>query len=347
MALWHKPAWPVWRTLGIAFIVAALFTLLIAVLSPALARFQKPEDQGPWWYYWQLAEPSFWSRLSAWSLYISHQMFLWVLCAGLIRAGAHHDRMLNLNYVALCGNLAFMGLHLIQTHVFYDGLAQDVPVWSSQWSVIIMLVLIIYLLIPRRGIFVGLKMPFGERLYRWIRKYHGYYMSWALAFTFWFHPMEGEYGLLTGFFYMFMLFMQISFAGTAVHRAMGWLIALELVVGIHGPAISIQKALAEGGADAFWQDGWPMFAFGFTAVFVFTGQFGFKMHWWQRGVIAGIWLVSAIIVYIWRGFGRIYEITFIPLSLIGGAALLALIGHLFFRDTKGRKGQIPVLKTDY
>ena len=30
-----------------------------------------------------------------------------------------------------------------QTHIWYDGLAQDVPIWTSQFSVIIMLVIIL------------------------------------------------------------------------------------------------------------------------------------------------------------------------------------------------------------
>ncbi len=54
--------------------------------------------------------------------------------------------------------------HLVQTWLWYDGLAQDVPIWSSQGSVIVMLVLILFLETPRRGLWlVG---TVAERLFR-------------------------------------------------------------------------------------------------------------------------------------------------------------------------------------
>lgn len=320
-----------------ALIIAVLFCQAIAVLSPRLAAFAKPADQGSWWYYWQLAEPTTWTRLSAWSLYILHQAFAWWIAACMLKEGNHPDGMSAANKIALWGNLVFMGLHLVQTHLFYDGLAQDVPVWSSQWSVIIMLVIMIYLLIPRRGIILGVRMPVGQRLYRLVRRYHGFYISWALVYTFWFHPMEGDYGLLTGFFYMFLLFIQLSFVGTRLHTAIGWLTILELTVGIHGPAISLQKHLAEGGGSIF-ADTWPMFFFGFLAVFVFTGQFGFKLSKAARLAVFVASAGLAALVYAFRGYGRLFEITFIPVALIGGAATLAVLGNLFGKDRAVSQG---------
>lgn len=321
-----------------ALVAAIAFSALIAILSPRLAHFVKPEDQGSSWYYWQLAEPTLWSRLSAWGLYLLHQIGSWVLVALMLREGNHPDKVSRLNKIALWGNLAFMFLHLVQTHLFYDGTAQDVPVWSSQWSVIFMLVFIIYLLIPRRGIFLGLNMPLKRKFYLWIRKYHGYYIGWALVYTFWFHPMEGDYGLLTGFFYMFLLFIQLSFAGTRLHVAIGWLTVLELVVGIHGPAIAIQKFLAEQPASAIFRDIWPMFFFGFLAVFVFTGQYGFKLSRSTRALIFAGYAALAVLVYAFRGYNRLFEILFIPVALIGGAALLAVLGNLL----SGKDEKIPL-----
>lgn len=320
-----------------ALVAAALFCLAIAALSPRLAAFAKPADQGSWWYYWQLAEPTGWTRLSAWALYILHQAFVWWIAARMLKEGGHPDSVSAANKIALWGNLVFMCLHLAQTHLFYDGLAQDVPVWSSQWSVIIMLVIMIYLLIPRRGILLGVRMPAGQRLYRWVRRYHGFYISWALVYTFWFHPMEGDYGLLTGFFYMFLLFIQLSFAGTRLHTAIGWLTVLELTVGIHGPAISLQKHLAEGGGSLF-TDTWPMFFFGFVAVFVFTGQFGFKLGKPARAAIFAAYAGLAALVYAFRGYGRLFEISFIPVALIGGAAALAVLGNLIGKDRATSQG---------
>ncbi|HRS65565.1 MAG TPA: hypothetical protein P5519_06715 [Spirochaetia bacterium] len=323
-----------------SLLIAVCFAVLIAVLSPTLIRFSKPEDQGSWWYYWQLANPTVWSRLSVWGLYIVHQLFIWWIVFRMFKEKNHPDSVSVLNKTALWGNFVFMGLHLLQTHVFYDGLAQDVPVWSSQWSVIIMLVIMIYLLIPRRGIVLGMNMPLKARVYGWIRKYHGAYISWALVYTFWFHPMEGDYGLLTGFFYMFLLFIQLSFAGTRIHTTIGWITVLELLVGLHGPAISLQKHLAEGLGSSIFADTWPMFLFGFVAVFVFTGQFGFKYKVQTRIAIFLLYTVAALVVYYFRGYTRLFEITFIPLALIGGAALLAVFGNI----VSGKSNIVPVVK---
>lgn len=318
--------------------IAFLFSALIALLSPRLTQFIKPADQGSWWYYWQLAEPTIWSRASAWGLYVLHQLSIWVMVTLMIREGNHPDRFNRINKIALWSNLVFMILHLLQTHLFYDGIAQDVPVWSSQWSVILMLVIIIYLLIPRRGIVFGLDMPLKRRIYLMIRKYHGYYISWALVYTFWFHPMEGDYGILTGFFYMFLLFIQLSFAGTRLHVAIGWLTVLELVVGIHGPAIALQKFLAEQPLSEVFKNSWPMFFFGFLAVFVFTGQYGFKLFRPMRALVFISYGVVGALVYYFRGYNRIFEILFIPTALIGGAALLAVLGNLF----SGKDERIPL-----
>lgn len=325
--------WFIW-----SLAVAIGFTALIGILSPALQRFVKPEDKGPWWYYWQLAEPNFWTHFSAWALYILHQVFTWVIVIRMLKEGNHPNKVTNLNQIALWGNLGFMTLHLIQTHVLYDGLAQDVPVWSSQWSVIFMLVIIIYLLIPRRGIAFGVNIPLKRKFYGWVRKYHGFYISWALVYTFWFHPMEGDYGLLTGFFYMFLLFIQLSFAGTKLHTAIGWLTVLELTVGLHGPAISLQKFLANASGASIFTDTWPMFMFGFVAVFIFTGQYGFKLKNSVRVAIYATYAALAVLVYSFRGFGRLFEISFIPVALIGGALLLAVAGNL----VSGKDALVPL-----
>ncbi|MGC7094338.1 hypothetical protein ACPZ19_06725 [Amycolatopsis lurida] len=41
-----------------------------------------------------------------------------------------------MNVIALAANLGFIALHEVQTQLFYDGLAQDVSIFSSQGSVV-------------------------------------------------------------------------------------------------------------------------------------------------------------------------------------------------------------------
>src|SRR6185503_9106697 len=109
------------------------------------------------------------------------------------------------NVIALAANAFFIGLHFVQTHIWYDGLAQDVSIFSSQGSVIVLLVWVLLMENPRRGLFFGKKVKFSETVIRFARKYHGYFFAWAAVYTFWYHPMVSTPGHLVGFMYMFML----------------------------------------------------------------------------------------------------------------------------------------------
>ena len=109
------------------------------------------------------------------------------------------------NLIALGANVFFILLHFVQTQIWYDGLAQDVSIFSSQGSVILMLVAILLMENKRRGLFWGKKVPLGKRVLSFVRKYHGYLFAWATVYTFWYHPMENTVGHLIGFFYMFLL----------------------------------------------------------------------------------------------------------------------------------------------
>lgn len=51
-------------------------------------------------------------------------------------------------------------------------------------------------------------MPFHRRFLDIVRRYHGYLFSWALIYTFWYHPMKNTFGHLASFFYMFALLSQ-------------------------------------------------------------------------------------------------------------------------------------------
>src|SRR4051794_36576130 len=64
---------------GIAF--AFIFTAIIYLLGPSLdpVRATLLPDQGPSGYYWKLPSPTFASHLSAWGLYLAHQVSLWGL----------------------------------------------------------------------------------------------------------------------------------------------------------------------------------------------------------------------------------------------------------------------------
>ena len=57
-----------------------------------------------------------------------------------------------MNYLALGVNGLFIVLHLVQTHLWYDGLAQDVSIWSALGSVVVMLVWVLLRCGPKGGV---------------------------------------------------------------------------------------------------------------------------------------------------------------------------------------------------
>ena len=131
-----------WLTLGLFGII----TVLTALLAPMMVQrfYPLPVDQGPSWYYWQLAATSTAARVSYWLGFALH-----LSVVGYLAFRAKKVKPADKNGIhaytlkLLVTNLVFVLLHLAQTYLWYDGLAQDIPIWVSQGSVIVMLVLIL------------------------------------------------------------------------------------------------------------------------------------------------------------------------------------------------------------
>jgi len=253
-----------------------------------------------------------------WVLYLAHQITVWVLIAKLKNdARPEAGRIGKYNLQLLIANAVFIALHLVQTVFFYDALAQFMPVMTSQGSVIVMLVMMLILLNNRRGLFFGKRVylpPLGVAA---TQKIHGFYISWAVVYTFWFHPMEGTLGHLLGFFYLFLLMGQMSLARTTWHTKIGWLTFLEVFVALHGAIVAINAANGM----------WPMFFFGFMMMFIVTQMFGLIKHWLAA---AGVFVSYATLVMITYsgalsgflsgtsvGWADIHQITWIPIILYG------------------------------
>jgi hypothetical protein len=154
---------------GIAF--SAVFTALIWWAGQGLASVPHLADKGAAWYYWKLATPTFWSHFTAWMFYALHQITLWSLIFyAQTRVKKYSNGLHPVNIWALGVNAFFILLHFVQTHIWYDGLAQDVSIFSSQGSVILMLVAILLMENKRRGLFWGKKVPLGKRVLSFVRK---------------------------------------------------------------------------------------------------------------------------------------------------------------------------------
>ncbi len=299
---------------GILFSLA--FTGLIWWAGGRLDAIELLPDTGFAWYYWKLPNPTFWTRATAWGFYLAHQFTIWGLILYAQRSRLKYTTGLHrVNVLALGASAFFIAMHFIQTHVWYDGLAQDVSVASSQGSVIVLLVWVMLLENSRRGLIFGKKMPVSAEVTRFARKYHGYYFAWATIYTFWFHPMVSTSGHLLGFLYMFLLLLQGSLFFTRIHVNKWWTFANEGAVLIHAVLVAIGQ-----GAGI-----WPMFAFGFGGIFVITQMHGLGLRKWQRWALLLIYIGAALVVYSERGWANLNEIIRIPVIDYVAVAVLAAL----------------------
>jgi len=312
---------------GIVF--SLVFTAAIHLCESLLPEIRFAPDTGASHYYWKLPDPSWVTRAVVWSSYFAHQIMMWGLIWRAQRSGLAYTQGLHrINLIALVGNACFVLWHLAQTMVWYDGLAQDVSIWSSQWSVIIMLVLILHLENQRRGVFFGKKIAFLTQTGVFVRKYHGFVFSWAIVYTFWFHPMENTPGHLMGFFYTFMLMLQGSLFFTRIHRHPRWTIVLEVLVLFHGTLVAINQGKGM----------WPMFFFGFGGLFIITQMHGLGLQLWQRWAFLLAYLGAALLVYAPENLAHSHQVTWIPVTEYAAMFVLAGLIWIGMRITARKKG---------
>jgi hypothetical protein len=341
----YKPKTAVYVWLG-AIIFGFLFTTLIWLLGPNLNHFTAilVPDQGSSWYFWKLPSRDFWTMSIVWIFYLANQFLIWGAIywaqKNLTKEKANPTyNLTKYNIVVLSITVFFVFLHLVQTHLWFDGLAQDVPIFTSQGSVILMLAIALVLLNPVQGLFLGKKAgkPFTERVTEFFRHTHMYIISWALIYTFWFHPMATDPQLLTGFFFMFLLFTQMSLAYTKVHLDLRWIVILESWVAIHAVFVAVYNTLFFNSPDM-----WPMFFSGFAFMFVFTYMYALNVKKYIRWLVTAAYLLFVLFIYIPApyGFGRDpsfllrLEFLWIPIVLYGLAALFALVVFLWFKRNK-------------
>lgn len=64
--------------------------------------------------------------------YAAHQIAQWALIYhAQVRVRKYTRGLHPVNVAALGMNAGFIALHFVQTHIWYDGLAQDVSIWSA------------------------------------------------------------------------------------------------------------------------------------------------------------------------------------------------------------------------
>ena len=318
--------------IGILFSLA--FTGLIALAGSRLESIPLLPDTGAAWYYWQLPNPTFWTRATAWTFYLLHQFAIWgVIYYAQTRVKRYTSGLHRVNLVALGLNAFFILLHFAQTHIWYDGLAQDVSIFSSQGSVVVLLVWVLLMENNRRGMFFGKKLPLSKRVVDFAKKYHGYFFAWAIIYTFWYHPMVNTSGHLIGFFYMFLLMLQGSLFFTRVHVNRWWMVVQEVTVAVHGTLVAVMQGNGL----------WPMFAFGFLGIFVITQMYGLRLPAWSRALAIVAYLAAAAWVYSGLGWSRLNEIVRIPvIEYLSVLVLAGLIGLGLFIARRFRT-EVPAM----
>jgi len=302
-----------WGLAGCALFMASV---LLFGQASELSRF--PVDKGDMWYLWQLQEPDTWTRLSAWIPYVLHQFTIWFLIAKAqsVRPkyifGLHY-----FNVLALAANFFFMFLHVVQTQLFYDGLAQDVHESTSMMSVILMLLLIMLMENNRRGMFFGVKVKPLFSAGEAVKRYHGYYFSWAIIYTFWYHPVELTQGHVAGFAYMSLLILQSSLFFTRFHINRLWTVLLETLFVVHGALVAYFIMQQSQGLNAA-----GMFLFGGMATFLICQMHGLGLSLRGKLMVAVPMVASIITFYTFfpdglGSFARTPLIMFIGTFLMG------------------------------
>lgn len=301
---------------------------------PDSSRFNN--DTGAYWYYWRAKDYVWYSQLTAWVLYLGHQLSSWYIIfaaqmqyssdkrddGALLKEEKYSPVMRKWNWWAFGINFTFVVLHLLQTHFMgYDALAPSVHEMASQGSVIIMLVIVMMMETDRRGMWFGQPMSLFLEAIDVAKRYHGYIFSWAVIFTFWYHPMEGYLGHLFGIFHVLIIMVQGSLMFTDAHLNRYWRMILEAWVFLHAAVISTQTLATNS---------WTMFLFGFGAIFVISQLPGLPfMQRWHVAVrlipcflFAIIYVATFVMIEQWTSPA---VVAFIPSAMYLGAIALNLI----------------------
>jgi hypothetical protein len=309
----------VYQLFYLALLGALILSALIIIMPNSIdLYYDNPQlyDNGFSYYMWKFRpyDRDIFGLILAWVLFFAHfAVNIWLLKKLKEDQANKKEQVSKYNIGLLIANAGFIVLHYIHTWIWYDALAQNTPVWSSQGSVIIMLVLILILENKRRGVFFGKSLPLPKQSSNFIVKHHGKYIVLATVFTFWYHPMEFTWGHIFGFFYMFLLFIQISFARTQVHYNKYFKVALEVMVLFHGTFVALYSNNAP----------WSMFLFGFAVLFFVTQIYGLGLSKRQIIISQLLFVVATIVTYsglftdlTWLDLNEIVRIPIIEYALI-------------------------------
>jgi hypothetical protein len=170
----------------------------------------------------------------------------------------------------------------------------------------------------RRGLFLGkpVKALYGPG--DATRRYHGYYFSWAIIYTFWYHPVEMTGGHLAGFAYMMLLILQSSLFFTKFHTNRWWTVFLEILFVFHGSIVAYTLMQMDMGPT------WSYFLFGGISTFLIVQLHGLGLSTKAKLAIATPPLLIMAVFYANAPL-EIFGAARLTLIMYAGTAMMAAI----------------------
>lgn len=287
---------------GIA--VCFAITFLIGVFGWNLRSVPHPPDLGHSFYVWILPEPTFTTRATVWTLYLSHQILHLATVHNVLKSKIRYSSTLRpVHYWMMGLNIFFIFAHFIQSHTTYDGLAQDLPLFPALGLAGFMLTWILLMENHRRGLCFQYPLPcFSKELITFTRKFHPYYFSVAIVAVFWFHPLENTLGHLTGVFYNLLLLLQSCLFLTPIHKNHYWTFTLEFFVIIHSTVVGFFDSTKS----------WPLYFFWFITVFAVTQMHGLNLSFHFQVAVIVLLVVSCKEMFHKKGVEFIWDLLFGP-----------------------------------
>ncbi|KAJ1561180.1 hypothetical protein HK096_005707 [Nowakowskiella sp. JEL0078] len=275
-------------------------------------------------YSWRLVTPTIAATVTAWLGFLVHILGQFFLLHSAQKAKA--DGLINwskegnwYSRAMLRWNILFVLLHLVQTHLFYDGIAVSVPEVTAQASVVMILVVILAMEIPRRGLFLGFIKGYrwqGNEFVAFLKKYHSYVVCFGVCYDFWYHPFESTAAHFSGFSYMFLMIWQSSLIYHSDHRNRNWTVIVEAGVWVHG---LITAAFQSASALLMFTTGFGLVFFvtqiwGIPAIKRFTDK-NFAVRLTVQIIVFVLYLASVLIAYGLSGnIKKSYSVFFIPIA---------------------------------
>ena len=289
-------------------------------------------------YQFALASPTTVSFVLPWLCYLCHQLpHIWIVWRAVILQPGYSNQWRWFNWALFKLNLAAIVVKFIQTNTTYDGMSAHLPLAFGIGTVAGMLACVYTMRIPTRGLLFG----FGSRIQcineaaRFMRKWHGLYISFALVNDFWYHPFEATAGHQLGILNDALLLWQSTLIYTHAHRNKFWTLALELLVLPHSACIAFTRS---NGVMA------GQFGFGYLLILIMHQMHEAVFSRLQKVLLAltavvaiGLTYSSRVLVGLpgtrWedgKGFNAIAEIFYLPmLHFVASFLLLPAIYWMF------------------